>query len=242
MKRIVLITGSSDGIGRETAIKFAEMGYFVILNCKNSPDKLIKLEGEIKLLGGDCLSFQKDVSQFNEVSEIFAILEKNQLIPDIIINNAAISYVGLLQDMSVDEWNNIVSTNLNSCFYTSKLAIPHMLNKGGGKIINISSMWGSVGASCEVAYSATKGGVNSFTRALAKELAPSRIQVNAVAFGVVDTRMNGFLSEQERAALIEEIPAGRFCSPREAAAIIYKVSQLDDYITGQVITADGGMI
>lgn len=240
MKETVLITGSSDGIGRETARLFAKMGFFVIINCRKSVDSLLELEKEIDSEGGLCLALVKDVSQFNEVSEMFDILSTKNLLPDIIINNAAISHIGLLQDMSAEEWNNIISTNLSSCFYTSKFAIPGMLSKGGGKIINISSMWGQQGASCEVAYSASKGGVNTFTKALAKELAPSHIQVNAIAFGVVDTRMNSFLNEDERHELENEIPAGRFCSPAEAASIIYKVAMMDEYVTGQIISADGG--
>jgi 3-oxoacyl-[acyl-carrier protein] reductase len=163
------------------------------------------------------------------------------MIPDILINNAGISYVGLLQDMSPEEWRSVIDTNLTSAFNCSKCAIPYMLKKHSGRIVNISSMWGNVGASCEVAYSASKGGINTFTKALAKELAPSGIAVNAIAFGMVDTRMNAFLDEEEKASLIEEIPAGRILSPQESADIIYSVSMMNSYVTGQIITADGGM-
>lgn len=144
--------------------------------------------------------------------------------------------------MAFDEWQRIIDTNLTSVFNVCKCAIPYFLHKGCGRIINISSMWGVCGASCETAYSASKGGVNSFTKALAKELAPSRIAVNAVAFGVVDTSMNAFLSDEERRDLIDEIPAGRMCTPLEAAHIIYDISNLSEYVTGQIITADGGLI
>ena len=241
MKDIVLITGASSGIGRETALKYAKNEHPVIIICKNNRSALMDLEREILEMGGRVLSYVKDISQFNEVSEMFRELETQNMIPDILINNAGISYVGLLQDMSPEEWRSVIDTNLTSAFNCSKCAIPYMLKKHSGRIVNISSMWGNVGASCEVAYSASKGGINTFTKALAKELAPSGIAVNAIAFGMVDTRMNAFLDEEEKASLIEEIPAGRILSPQESADIIYSVSMMNSYVTGQIITADGGM-
>jgi 3-oxoacyl-[acyl-carrier protein] reductase len=241
MKDIVLITGASSGIGRETALKYAKNEHPVIIICKNNRSALMDLEREILEMGGRVLSYVKDVSQFNEVSEMFRELETQNMIPDILINNAGISYVGLLQDMSPEEWRSVIDTNLTSAFNCSKCAIPYMIKKHSGRIVNISSMWGNVGASCEVAYSASKGGINTFTKALAKELAPSGIAVNAIAFGMVDTRMNAFLDEEEKASLIEEIPAGRILSPQESADIIYSVSMMNSYVTGQIITADGGM-
>lgn len=241
MKDIVLITGASSGIGRETALKYAKNEHPVIIICKNNRSALMDLEQEILEMGGRVLSYVKDVSQFNEVSDMFRELETQNMIPDILINNAGISYVGLLQDMSPEEWRSVIDTNLTSAFNCSKCAIPYMLKKHSGRIVNISSMWGNVGASCEVAYSASKGGINTFTKALAKELAPSGIAVNAIAFGMVDTRMNAFLDEEEKDSLIEEIPAGRILSPQESADIIYSVSMLNSYVTGQIITADGGM-
>lgn len=241
MKDIVLITGASSGIGRETALKYAKNEHPVIIICKNNRSALMDLEQEILEMGGRVLSYVKDVSQFNEVSDMFRELETQNMIPDILINNAGISYVGLLQDMSHEEWRSVIDTNLTSAFNCSKCAIPYMLKKHSGRIVNISSMWGNVGASCEVAYSASKGGINTFTKALAKELAPSGITVNAIAFGLVDTRMNAFLDEEEKASLIEEIPAGRILSPQESADIIYSVSMMNSYVTGQIITADGGM-
>lgn len=241
MKDIVLITGASSGIGRETALKYAKNEHPVIIICKNNHSALMDLEQEILEMGGRVLSYVKDVSQFNEVSDMFRELESQNMIPDILINNAGISYVGLLQDMTPEEWRRVIDTNLTSAFNCSKCAIPYMLKKHSGRIVNISSMWGNVGASCEVAYSASKGGINTFTKALAKELAPSGIAVNAIAFGMVDTRMNAFLDEEEKASLIEEIPAGRILSPQESADIIYSVSMMNSYVTGQIITADGGM-
>lgn len=241
MKEIVLITGASSGIGRETALKFAKNGHPVIILCNKNIDGLMEVKSEIEKSGGTAFAFVKNVTQINELSDLFTKLNKLNIQPDILINNAGISYVGLLQDMSSDEWKNVIDTNLTSVFNLSKMVIPHMVAKKNGRIINVSSMWGVVGASCEVAYSASKGGVNTFTKALAKELAPSKIAVNAIAFGTVDTRMNAFLNDEERESLIEEIPAGRFLAPQEAADIIYSVAMMNNYVTGQIITADGGM-
>ena len=161
---------------------------------------------------------------------------------DVLVNNAGISFIGLLTDMSVEEWQRVINTNLSSCFYTSRLAIPLMLQKHSGRIINISSMWGTVGASCEVAYSATKSGLNGLTRALAKELAPSNIQVNAIACGVIDTVMNDLLDAEEKAALTEEIPAGRFGTPEEVALLAWQLANAPAYLTGQILGMDGGYI
>ena len=161
---------------------------------------------------------------------------------DVLIHNAGISHIGLLSDMTLEEWWRVIDTNLNSCFYLSHELIPQMVHRKEGKLLFVSSVWGNVGASMEVAYSASKGGINSFTRALAKELAPSNIQVNAVAFGVIDTQMNQCFSEEERRALKEEIPADRMGTCAEAAEMISQVLHSPAYLTGQVITMDGGWI
>ena len=170
---------------------------------------------------------------FEETKETFGGI-------DIVINNAGISHIGLLSDMSAEEWHNLLDINLSSVFYTSKLAIPYMLSKQAGKIINISSVWGNVGASCEVAYSASKGGMNTLTKALAKELAPSNIQVNAVACGCIDTEMNQCFSEEERQDLMNEIPAGRFGKTEEVAELVFTLAHNHNYLTGQIIAFDGG--
>ena len=159
-----------------------------------------------------------------------------------LVNNAGISYIGLLTDMSDEEWRHVIDTNLTSVFYCCRAAIPPMVTRKSGRIINISSMWGTAGASCEAAYSASKSGVHGLTRALAKELAPSHISVNAVACGVVDTVMNAQLDAGERLQLTEEIPAGRFASPREIAEIIWQTANAPEYMTGQIIGVDGGYL
>ena len=161
---------------------------------------------------------------------------------ELLINNAAVSYVGLLTDMTGEDWDETVSTNLTSVFNTCHAFVPDMVREKEGRIINVSSVWGLVGASCEVAYSATKGAVNAFTKALAKELAPSGIPVNAAAFGVIDTDMNRNLSDEDRSALEEEIPVGRMATPDEAAQLIVKLSEMPEYFTGEVVKFDGGWI
>ena len=161
---------------------------------------------------------------------------------DILINNAGISIIGLFQDLSRADWMRLMDTNVGSVYNCCHFAIPHMVHEKCGKIINISSVWGIAGASCEAAYSASKGAVNALTRALAKELAPSNIQVNAIACGVIDTDMNGFLSVEERTALEAEIPAGRFAQPEEVAEAVLQVIKMPTYLTGQVISMDGGYI
>jgi 3-oxoacyl-[acyl-carrier protein] reductase len=235
-----LVTGAAHGIGKAIAAALAAEHYDLHLICRESADELREqaagLENSFHVsVSADAV----DVSDAAAVERYFA--EKIRRL-DLLINNAGISRIGLLQDTSVAEWNTVISTNLSSVFYTCRCAIPLFLKSGSGRIINISSVWGSAGASMETAYSASKGGVNALTRALAKELAPNHIPVNAIACGVIDTRMNGCFNEDERRALRDEIPADRFGSPEETAAAVVKLSQMPDYLTGQIITFDGGWI
>lgn len=240
MNRKVMITGASRGIGKATTEIFAAHGYDLILIARDI-ERLNMVKNSLCCHNVSVTTISCDVSDPSSIDNLFAHLAAEKLLPDILVNNAGISYIGLIQDMSYEAWQKVINTNLSSMFYMSRQVVPHMLSNGGGKIINISSMWGNVGASCEVAYSASKGGVNAFTRALAKELAPSNIQVNAIAFGCVDTEMNAFLNEKDRQNLIDEIPAGKFCSAESAAEIVYSVATMNDYVTGQIITADGGL-
>ena len=189
------------------------------------------------------LSMLGDISDEAFVQELVKrACEESGAPVDTLVNNAGISIVGLVQDLSYSDWHRILDVNLSSVFLTSRAIIPGMLQVQAGHIINVSSMWGRVGASCEAAYSATKGGVIAFTQAPAKELAPSGISVNCVAPGCVDTVMNGHLSAEEKAALAEEIPAGRFASPSEIASVILGIACSPAYMTGQVIGVDGGYI
>lgn len=238
--KTAVITGASRGIGRETALKFAKEGYNIAICCIKNENLLNILKKEIENYNVKCLTYVGNIGKFENAQEMFKLIFDNFNNIDILINNAGISYIGLLSDMSIDEWNNIINVNLTSVFNCCKLTIENMVHNKSGKIINISSVWGNVGASCEVAYSASKGGINSFTKALAKELAPSNIQVNAIAFGAVDTQMNQFLNESEKQMLLDEIPAGKIVSSKEAGEFIYHISQSNEYLTGQVISFNGG--
>ncbi|MDO4268083.1 MAG: 3-oxoacyl-ACP reductase FabG [Eubacteriales bacterium] len=241
-KKVVLVTGASRGIGKAVAVKFAKKGYNVVINCAHREAALLQTQKEIESYQVSCLAYLGDMGSPGACEELFAWIRKHFGTLDVLVNNAGISYVGLLQDMSYESWNRIVSTNLTSVFNCSRLAVPMMLAGGGGKIINISSVWGVTGASCEVAYSATKGGVNAFTKALAKELAPANIQVNAVACGAIDTEMNQWMEEDELIQLVEDIPAGRLGRAEEVADLVYHLGYKGTYLTGQVIGLDGGWI
>ena len=242
MKQTVVITGASRGIGKETALRFAKEHWNVVINSSKSIEALNEVKDEILSYGADCLALAGDVQDSGFVHELMAkSLERFSNI-DVLVNNAGISYVGLIADMSVEEWNRILNTNLSSVFYGCREVIPSMVSKKSGKIINVSSVWGEVGASCEVAYSATKGGIISLTKALAKELAPSNIQVNAVSFGAIDTSMNACFSKEELEELANEIPAGRLGSSEEAGDFIYQIATMNSDVTGQVFRMDGAWI
>lgn len=241
-RKTVLVTGSSRGIGKAIAILFAKKGYRVIINCAHRSEELHQAKKEIESFGVPCLSYVGDMGNYGAAAELFTQIKKEFSSIDVLVNNAGISHIGLFTDMSPDDWNHILTANLTSVFNCCHLAIPGMVARKSGKIINISSVWGSVGASCEVAYSATKGGINAFTKALAKELAPSNIQVNAVACGAIDTEMNKCFSEEDLTLLIEEIPANRMGKPEEVAKFVYQLANGNDYLNGQVIHFDGAWI
>ena len=226
MNQRVLITGASHGIGKAAAERFAKEGCTLILNCRQSIEELSALEFYLKKnYSVDCISLIGDVSSPDFVKEMFEKTMERFGGIDILIN---------------EEWHRVMGINLDSVFYCCREAIPYMLSKKSGSIVNVSSVWGNIGASMEVAYSASKGAVNSFTKALAKELAPSNIRVNAAAFGTIDTRMNSCFSAEERTALEEEIPIGRYGTTEEAAECIYRLATAPAYLTGQILTMDGG--
>lgn len=241
-KKTAFISGASRGIGRAIARAMAQDGYHLALTCQNSRCELLSLAAELQeTFRIRVLTFFGDMGDPDFVAkagrETLAEYEKI----DVLINNAGISHIGLLTDMTTAQWNRLLSVNLSSCFYTAKAFVPAMVAAKNGHILNISSMWGSRGASCEAAYSASKGGMNSLTKALAKELAPSGISVNAIACGVIDTSMNAGFSPEEKAALAEEIPAGRFATCEEAAQTVLALLASPTYLTGQIIGLDGGI-
>lgn len=242
-KKTVLVTGSSRGIGRAIALNFAKQGYHVFLNCNTSIVELDKVREEIESMpNGSCDMIIGNVGNPEAVTEMFKKIYKKCDSLDVLVNNAGIAYIGLINETTDKDWSRIVQTNLSSVFYCSRAAVPKMVAKKSGKIINISSMWGTSGASCEVAYSATKAGVHGLTKALAKELAPSNVQVNALACGVIETTMNAQLSDEERLTLELEIPSGRFGTPEEIADAVFQLADAPAYMTGQVIGVDGGFL
>lgn len=239
MKETVFISGASRGIGRAIAEAFSAAGYPTIITCKESYDDLQSIAYTLEQNNGvPCTALQGDIGNEEDVKRIFTSIPNI----DILINNAGISHVGLLSGMSVSEWNHVITTNLTSAFLCSREAIPYMVSKKKGKIINISSIWGDVGAAMEVAYSTSKAGLNGFTKSLAKELAPSNIQVNAIACGLIDTSMNACFSTEEKQDLIDSIPADRIGTPEDIATFVLDLAKSHSYLTGQIIKIDGGWI
>ena len=241
-KKTVLVTGASRGIGKSIALRFAKDGYNIIINCAHREEELLQTKKEIENIPASCLAYVGDLGNYETAKELFSLVKLQFANIDVLINNAGVSYNGLFTDMAPDDWNTILNSNLMSVIHCCSLAAPSMISMKYGKIINISSVWGSVGASCEVIYSASKGGMNSFTKALAKELGPSNIQVNAVACGAIDTEMNQFLNKEEKDSLLEEIPANRFGRPKEVAEFVFQLANGNDYLNGQVIHFDGAWI
>lgn len=242
MRKNVLITGASGGIGSALALAFAERGYGVAMQYHSREQAARETAERICSGGGTAEIFSADISREDEVEALFDAAESRLGFLGVLVNNAAISQKGLFTDLTLEEWNRIFAVNCTGAFLCSRRVLPEMIRRKEGCILNISSMWGQVGASCEAAYSASKGAVNALTRALAKELAPSGIAVNAVACGAVDTDMNACFSPEERQEIAEEIPAGRFALPSEAADLIYTLAERPSYLTGQIIRLDGGWI
>lgn len=242
MLRTILITGASSGIGASTAIAFAKPNNRLILVSRKNREGLKKIEDEGRERGAEVLSILADVSDYEACKLLVQQAVERFGTIDLLVNDAGVSHIGLFQDMTPDEWQRVMNVNIGSVMNLCHLVIPSMVHRHHGRIINISYVWGNVGASCEAVYSASKGAINSFTKALAKELAPSNIQVNAIAFGAIETPMNAWLSKEEAEALADEIPAGREGTKEEAAQMICMVADAPDYLTGQIITMDGGWI
>lgn len=238
----IIITGASRGIGKACALLLAKDYDYIAICCKESIEQLSQVKDAIIKQGCNCEAFTGDLSDYNFVSDMISRVINSTGKIDALINNAGISAVGLFTETSPTAWHSIMSTNLDSVYNLCHCVVPHMVHEKSGRIVNISSVWGLVGASCEVAYSTTKGAINSFTKALAKELAPSNISVNAVAFGAIDTDMNSHLSPEDKVALCEEIPACRMGTSEEAALCIKNLLAMPAYLTGEVIKCDGGWI
>ncbi len=243
MAKTVLISGASRGIGRATAKLFASKGFNVVINYNNSENEALILENEIRLLGVKTLAIKANVANLVEVENMFKIIKENFGGVDILVNNAGISKFSLAQDLTEAEFDKIFGVNMKSVYLLTKYALDFMISKKSGAIINISSMWGERGASCESAYSASKSAIIGYTKSLAKELGLSGIRVNAVLPGVIDTDMNACFSKEELDDLADSCSLKRIGKPEEVAELIYFLaSEKSSYITGQAIAIDGGFI
>ena len=241
---VVLVTGSSRGIGFGIAQAFAKEGHTVILNGREDAECLANAAEALRsTYGGNVMGICADLSDYQAAKEMFAKIDEVYGHVEILVNNAGAAHFGLFSDMSPTDVSKVLADNLYTTINASHLAIPHMVRAKAGCIINITSVWGVVGASCEVVYSAAKAGVIGLTKALAKEVAPSGVRVNAIACGAFETRMNDRLTAEERADFTEGIPLGRFGKPQEVGDLaVFLASQEAGYITGQVIHIDGGVI
>lgn len=237
MNKTLLITGASGDIGKAICSIFIEKGYTVIGTYYNDFQSIHELSQKF---GDNFHYYQCDLSDFNSADALFDAIKNDGFHVDVLINNAGISVVGLVQDLNCDIWSKLWNTNVTSALSLSRSTIPLFLKQGGGKIINISSVWGEHGASCEVGYSATKGAINALTKALAKELAPSNIQVNAISCGIIETKMNAHLTDEDLNDITAEIPLCRLGTPYDIAKAAYFLADDATYITGQILTVDGG--
>lgn len=243
MKNVVFVTGGSGGIGSEICREFAKKGFPVAIGYNTDKISADNIAAEINQTNGIAMPVHCDVSDTDSIQSAYSIIKENFGAVEILVNSAGISNIGLFTDLSSQNINEIININLIGAMLCSKIALPGMISKKHGKIINISSVWGESGASCEVAYSASKAGLIGFTKALAKEAAPSGINVNAVSPGLIDTAMNSELSSDDIAEIIENIPMGRIGKPADIAkAVAFLASNDADYICGQVIRIDGGWI
>ena len=241
--KTVLITGSAKGIGAATAALFADYGYKVVINYNKSEDEALSLLKKLKDCGREAIAVKADVSKRNEAEYLFSEAKKAFGTVDILVNNAGIAQQKLFTDISEEDYDRMFDCNVKSIFNCCQLALPDMIHNKSGRIINISSMWGIVGASCEVHYSASKAAVIGMTKALAREVAPSGITVNCIAPGVIDTSMNKGFDEETIAALRDETPVGRLGTPEEVAkAILFFANDDSGFVTGQVLGIDGGFI
>ena len=239
-RRVVVITGASNGI-REGIVRYlSKYDYNIVLNYNTSKDKALKIQNEIfEKFGKQIEIFKADISKRKEVKELVEFcIEKFKRI-DVLINNAGISQIKPFTDITDEDWNNIIQVNLTSAFYTSQECLRYMIKEKNGCIINISSIWGKTGASCEVHYSVSKAGLDGLTKSLAKELGPSNIRVNGIAPGIIDTRMNNDLTKEDIESIKEEIPLEKIGNVVDIAKCVKWLIE-DEYTTGQIIGINGG--
>lgn len=237
--KVAIVTGGAKGIGAEIVRTLAENGYIVILNYNNSKVQAEELKNEMLQKGFNIEVVKADVSNRNEVNSLIEFAIKKFKKIDILVNNAGISLEGLFTDVSEEMWQKIINVNLNSVFNCTQEVLKYMIKEKSGRIINISSIWGETGASCEVAYSTTKAAINGMTKALAKEVGLSNIRVNAIAPGIINTDMNSRLSYKELEQIKEQIPLNRIGNTKDIARCVKWLVE-DEYTTGQIISINGG--
>lgn len=244
MKKTVLITGASRGIGKACAIHFAEQGYDVGVNYLNNKEKAEEIIARIQSLGRRACALQADVADKEQVSAMIDKCTKELGHIDVIVNNAGIAQQKLFTDITPDEWRRMFAVNLDGIYNVLHAALPQMINRKSGSVVNVSSMWGICGASCEVHYSASKAAIIGLTKALAAELAPSNIRVNCVAPGLIDTEMNANLTEEDLRGVIEETPLGKIGKAEDIAKAIFFLAdeEFSSFTTGQVLSPNGGLV
>lgn len=241
---VVLVTGGAGGIGSEISVYFARRGYDVAIQYNSGRERAEQLATEIRsTFKVRTVAVGADFEDEKSVCDMFEEVVKTLGAPDVVVNNAGISEQRLFTDVTPQEWQRMVNVNMSAAFYICQCAAPYMIKKQKGAIVNVSSMWGISGASCEVAYSATKAGIIGMTKALARELGPSGIRANCVAPGVIETKMNAVHSAETMKELAEETPLCRIGKPEEVAAAVYFLaSEEASFITGQTLCVDGGFL
>ncbi|OCT13757.1 3-ketoacyl-ACP reductase [Paenibacillus pectinilyticus] len=240
-EQTVLVTGASRGIGAAIALRFAAVGMQIVIHYRESHEAANEIARACMKQGAKVFTVSADIQSREHILKMRDKLEQMNMLPDIVVNNAGISHYGMLADVTEEDWDRVMDVNLKGSFLCTQAFMAPMIKQKYGRIINVSSIWGISGASCEVLYSTAKGGLNAFTKALAKELAPSGVTVNAVAPGAVHTDMMAGFQPDEIAALENEIPVGRLASPNEVASLVYFLALPESsYITGQIISPNGG--
>ena len=241
MEKTIIVTGGSKGIGKEIVIELARNNYNVILNYNKSEEEAKNIQKLLLNENKKINIFKADITKREEVNKLINwVINKFGKI-DVLINNAGISQIKMFTDLTDDDWNNMIKTNLTSVFYMTQAVVPYMVHEKNGCIINISSVWGLVGASCEVHYSAAKAGVDGMTKSLAKELGLSNIRVNSIAPGDIDTDMNSSLTEEEINEIKQQTPLGKIGKPKDIAKCVKWLIE-DEFTTGQVISPNGGWV
>ena len=237
--KVILVTGGSRGIGADIVKTLAKDGYQVILNYNKSEREAQRIQEELSIANINIDIYKADVSNHIEVTKMinFCINKYHKI--DVLINNAGITQTKMFTDITDNDWNNMIQTNLTSAFYSIKDVLPSMIHNKDGLIINISSIWGQIGASCETHYAVSKAGLDAMTKSLAKELGPSNIRVNSIAPGIIDTNMNSHLSKKELESITDEIPLNKIGNPNAISKCVEWLIH-DDYTTGQVISINGG--